>query len=184
MLFHANEQRELQGDKAMLPCEIWNIICVRDQHLLFKRVENTTLLYVKTISKRNTIYIVREIECILKKIVSLSWIWRICNGRHGHETASNCACCQVRIPTFPTVGVSSRQVKLRICSQNYVECKCCVREFRKFVFEEPAMNCFLFINKLNPAFTFHYNIVSGTSLTWPKQHNWLTRPVGLESGQI
>jgi len=31
---------------------------------------------------------------------------------------------------------------------------------------------------MNSAFIFHCTCVSATPLTWPKQHNWLTSPVG------
>jgi len=93
--------------------------------------------------------------------------------------------CAGRISIIPTGGASSRRVKLKFCSANFVKCLCCVlvrvaiRELSNVVFEEHMKNSFLCVNKLNTAFTFHCIWVNGTPLTWPKQHKWLRRPGGL-----
>jgi hypothetical protein len=100
-----------------------------------------------------------------------TWCWSLLKSAY----------CPGRIPTIPTVGASSRRLKLGICSANCVQYVCCflrkvaIRELCKVVFEEHTKNGFLCVNKPSNAFTFHFICVGGTPLIWRKQHNWLTR---------
>jgi len=84
------------------------------------------------------------------KILNLNWISRIYNEPHGPGASFKSQYCSGRIPTTPTVGASSRRVKLRNTSVNCMQCmlfilvRDAIWELRNVVFEYHMKNSLLF----------------------------------------
>ena len=116
--------------------------------------------------------------------MALNLIRQICNEPHGLGASFKTVYYPVRNPTIPNVRTVIRRKILTSSSANCVHYICCIlvrvanRVLSKVIFEKHMKNRFPWENKLNPAFMFHCTSVSAIQLTWPKQHNWLTRPVG------
>ena len=117
MLLHASRWREVQRDTAMLLCELGNCLLCTGTQLLVRREENTASFFrfLKKIAGRNKIQSELKMETYFKKL-RLNWIPRVCNEPHGPGSSFKSEYCPTRIPTTPTVGASSLQVKLRISS--------------------------------------------------------------------
>ena len=164
MHLHANGWGEVQRDTAKLLGNLGTVFWLPEAHLLVRLVENaaSVLEFIWRCFLEGKIAWLK-IKCIFKKIVTLNIICRIRKEPNDVGGRFNSAKWRGRIPTIPTVGVSSITQdlfgKLRAVA---------IRELCNVVFEEHTQNKFPCQNKPNTELIFYFTWVRGGTVNMAK----------------